>query len=80
VRPDNSQIQGNGAGLGVSIIAARLAAQDDLVPVSRGARLGVALAGLTQELAAARREIAALKRENTALASRLDREARHDRD
>jgi hypothetical protein len=42
------------------------------VPASRESRLGVALAGLAQELAAARREIASLKLENAALRSELD--------
>jgi hypothetical protein len=73
VRPDNSQIRGNGASRpGVSVVAARLAAEDHSAPVGRAGRLGAALAGLAQELAAARREIAVLKRENMALRSRLD--------
>jgi len=57
------------------MVAARLAADEDPVPSGRAARLGVALAGLAQELAAARREIAMLKRENMALRARLDRGA-----
>jgi hypothetical protein len=60
----------------LSTVAARVAAQDDPVPAGRAARLGVALAGLAQELAAARREIAMLKRENMALRARIDRGAR----
>jgi hypothetical protein len=39
---------------------------------SRESRLGGALSGLAQELAAARREITVLKRENAALGTRLD--------
>jgi hypothetical protein len=54
------------------MVAARLAADDDPVPSGRAGRLGVALAGLAQELAAARREIAMLKRENMSLRARLD--------
>lgn len=74
MRPDNSQIRGHEAGPGLAAVASRLAAQDDPVPVGgRAGRLGVALAGLAQELAAARREIAVLKRENVALRSGLDR-------
>lgn len=74
MRPGSSQIPGNGASrLSLPIVAARLAAQDDPVPVGRAGRLGVAVVGLAQELAAARREIGVLKRENVALRSRLDR-------
>ena len=70
VRPDNSQIRGYRASR--PGVAARLAAaEDDAGPEARAARLGVALAGLAQELAAARREAALLKRENAALRSRL---------
>ena len=47
------------------------AAEDDAGPEARAARLGVVLAGLAQELAAARREAAVLERENAALRSRL---------
>jgi len=51
VRSDNSQSQGNAArGLGVSLLAARFAAGDDRVGPGRALRLGVAVAGLTQEL------------------------------
>jgi hypothetical protein len=60
----------------VMVIAARLEADDDAVPLVGAARLGAALAGLAQELAAARRDIAVLKRENLALRARLDRGAR----
>jgi hypothetical protein len=40
-------------------------------PLGATSRLGAALVGLAQDLAAARREIAALKRENAALRSHL---------
>jgi hypothetical protein len=57
----------------LSVVAAQLAAVGDRpLSASRDSRLGVALAGLAQELAVARREIAALKRENAALRSKLD--------
>ena len=57
----------------MSVVAAQLATVDDRpASASRESRLGVALAGLAQELAAARREIAVLKRENAALRSKLD--------
>jgi hypothetical protein len=57
----------------LSVVAAQLVAVGDPpVSASRESRLGVALAGLAQELAAARREITALKRENAALRSRFD--------
>lgn len=73
MRSGSSQIRGNGAGgPGLSAVAARLAADDDPVPVGRAARLSAALVGLAQELAAARREIAVLKRETIALRARLD--------
>jgi uncharacterized membrane protein len=73
MRPSSSQIRGNGAGgLSLSAVAVRLAADEDPVPAERAKRLGVALAGLAQELAAARREIAVLKRETVALRARLD--------
>lgn len=39
---------------------------------ARASRLGDALAGLAQDLAAARREVALLKRENAALRSELN--------
>ena len=78
MRPGSSQIRGNGVGgFGLSAVAARLAADEDPVPVGRAARLSAALARLAQELAAARREIAVLKRENMALRARLDAGARH---
>ena len=51
--------------------AARLAAAEDELGRARAARLGVALAGLAQQLAGARREASLLKRENAALRSRL---------
>jgi len=55
------------------VVAVQLAAVGDRpVPVRRESRLGVALAGLAQELAVGRREITALKRENAALRSKLD--------
>jgi hypothetical protein len=57
----------------LSVVAAQLAAVHERpMSASRDSRLGVALAGLAQELAAARREIVALKRENAELRSRLD--------
>ena len=73
MRPSSSQFRGNGADrLSLSAVAVRLAADEDPVPAERAKRLGVALAGLAQELAAARREIAVLKRETVALRARLD--------
>ena len=57
----------------MSVVAAQLATVGDRpVSASRESRLGVALAGLAQELAAARREIVVLRRENAALRSTLD--------
>jgi hypothetical protein len=68
---ENSELRGEPASSpDLSTLAARLAAQDGSVPAGRAARLGVALAGLAQELAAARRDIAVLKRENAALRGR----------
>jgi hypothetical protein len=73
VRPDKSQNHRHRASNpNVSAVAAELAAREGPAPLGHRARLGLALAGLTQELAAARREIAVLKRENKALRSRLD--------
>src|SRR5207248_5239543 len=47
MRPGSSQIRGNGAGgLGLSSVAARLAADEDPVPAGRAKRLDVALAGV----------------------------------
>ena len=78
MRPGSSQIRGNGGGgLGLSAVAARLAADEDSVPAGRAAGLSAALARLVQDLAAARREIAVLKRENMALRARLDARASH---
>jgi len=50
-----------------------MAVRGEDLPVEGAARVGVALAGLGQELGAARREIAVLKRENTALRCGFDR-------
>jgi hypothetical protein len=70
VRPDNSQIRGYRSSR-PGVPAQLAAADDDGGPGARAARLGVALAGLGQELVAARREVALLERENAALRSRL---------
>ena len=48
------------------------ATRDQPAPIERESRLGEALAGLAQDLAATRRQIAVLKRENAALRSRLN--------
>lgn len=70
MRPDNSQIRGYRASR-PGMRGLLEAAEDGGGPGARAARLGVALAGLAQELAAARREVALLERENAALRSRL---------
>lgn len=70
VRPDNSQIRGYRASR-PGVAAQPAAAEDDAAPGPRAARLGVALAGVAQELAGARPEAALLERENAALRSRL---------
>lgn len=55
------------------LVAEELGAErDGATPSGPRSRLGVALVGLAQDLAAARREVAVLKRENAALRARLD--------
>lgn len=77
VRPDTSQVRGYRANRpGLSAVGPGRA-EDDSPSVARAARLGVALAGFADELAAARREIVVLKRENTALRSKPVVEPRH---
>ena len=72
--PDNSQNLGNGASRPSlpAMVARAAATRDPPALVGREVRLGVALAGLAQDLPAARREIAVLKRENAALRSQLE--------
>ncbi len=65
--------QPTGTALGLPVVAAYLTgARDEAALVARASRLGVALAGMAQELVAARREIAVLRRENSALRSKLE--------
>ena len=58
-------------GPGPFAVADYLAAANDATLNGRASPLDVALAGLAEELAAARCEIVALERENTELRSRL---------
>ena len=65
--------QPTGSALGLPAVAAYLtSARDGAALTKRASRLGVALAGMAQELVAARREIAVLRRENSALRSKLE--------
>jgi transposase-like protein len=55
------------------MVAAQLAvARDQAASGARSSRLGEAVAGQAQDLAAARREITVLKRDNAALRSQLE--------
>lgn len=72
VRPDTSRVRGyraNGPGLS-GVAAEQAAVENDAPPVARAARLGGALAGFAEALAAVRRELAVLKRENNCIAVR----------
>ena len=74
MRPDTSQDRESRLSRpGLSTVAAQLAmARDQPASRARSSRLGEAVAGLAQDLAAARREIALLKREIAALKSQLE--------
>jgi hypothetical protein len=72
MRPDASRVRGLRDPISGST-AQEAVDEDGLASAARAAQLGVALAGSTQKLAAARREIAALTRENAELRARVDR-------
>ncbi len=70
---DRKPDQPSNTVLDLPAVAAHLTgARDDAVLIKRASRLGVALAGMAQDLATARHEVAVLRRENSALRSKLN--------
>jgi hypothetical protein len=75
VRPDTSRVRGHRDPMsGVSVVSARLAAaRRASAAEAHASQLDLALAGLAQQLAAARCEISTLSHENAELRASVDR-------